>query len=119
MRYDSPKTFFYLDPPYVLSARTGKEYNHEMSDDAHRELVEAVQHLRGKVMLSGYENEIYAPLTKAWNRKEFIINCKVDKDKTSKVKEIVWCNYEKEGLLPYEGLPSQQKTRRDERKVAN
>jgi DNA adenine methylase len=49
--YDRPETFFYLDPPYVLSTRKNKAYRHEMTDDDHRELVEALLNIRGKAVL--------------------------------------------------------------------
>jgi len=57
--YDRDETLFYMDPPYVHSTRSHGGYEHEMSDDDHRELVERVQSLKGMVALSGYENEIY------------------------------------------------------------
>ena len=62
-RYDSTDTFFYLDPPYVLSTRTGKMYNHEMTDADHTELIQAIENLKGKVLLSGYDNPIYKKLS--------------------------------------------------------
>lgn len=75
--YDRPTTFFYLDPPYVLSTRCGgKMYAHEMSDDDHKELVDLLLGINGKVMLSGYANPLYVPLEKAgWQRYDFQAVC--------------------------------------------
>lgn len=63
-RFDSPETFFYLDPPYVLSACTGVDYAHTLSDADHGDLIQAIQRLQGKVLLSGYPSEIYQALPK-------------------------------------------------------
>ncbi len=30
-RFDYENVFMYIDPPYVLSTRTGKQYKHEMT----------------------------------------------------------------------------------------
>ena len=44
-RYDTPKTVFYLDPPYVHAARGDKvAYGHEMIDAEHEELAAALHH---------------------------------------------------------------------------
>jgi len=72
--YDTPDTLFYLDPPYVHSTRRGGEYTHEMTDDSHKELVQCLLELNGKVVLSGYENEIYAPLD-IWTKHKFEVFC--------------------------------------------
>ncbi len=67
--YDTLNTFFYLDPPYVSSTRSGGKYKHEMNDKDHEELVNILLNLQGKVMLSGYNHPIYNPLEQAgWNR---------------------------------------------------
>jgi DNA adenine methylase len=76
--YDRPETFFYLDPPYVLSTRKGKAYRHEMTDEDHAELVELLLTIKGKAMLSGYSNPIYEPLESAgWARHDFKATCTV------------------------------------------
>ncbi len=54
--------FVYLDPPYLQSARRAGKYSHEMTDDDHKELVEYLLTHKRKVMLSGYDNEIYREL---------------------------------------------------------
>lgn len=56
--YDSPKTLFYCDPPYVLSTRSGKSrqspsYRFEMTDDDHRDLAEQLHSLKGMVVPPG------------------------------------------------------------------
>jgi DNA adenine methylase len=68
--YDTPNTFFYLDPPYVHSTRkTTNDYEHEMTDQDHEELVERLLRVKGKAMLSGYENPIYERLEQAgWEK---------------------------------------------------
>ena len=102
--YDSGSTFFYLDPPYVSSTRRRGGYRHEMTNLAHQQLIETVQSLNGKVMLSGYSNPIYDRLP--WSRIDFDTVCyhvgKTNdigtkgsgslKDSQSRV-ESVWTNY--------------------------
>jgi len=70
--WDTPGTFFYVDPPYLLGTRRGANshgYAHELSDDDHRRLVRTLLGVKGKVMLSGYPNEIYRELEEAgWVR---------------------------------------------------
>jgi DNA adenine methylase len=61
--YDSPDTFFYLDPPYVLDTRSGgKQYAKEMTADDHRAFIAQVQTIRGSVLISGYDHPLYTPL---------------------------------------------------------
>ena len=64
-RYDTPRTLFYLDPPYVHGTRTDTRYACEMTDADHADLVDVLLGIRGKAILSGYDHEIYAPLEAA------------------------------------------------------
>lgn len=74
--YDSTETLFYLDPPYVSGTRRGGKYAHEMTDEDHADLVKILLQCQGKVLLSGYRNDIYKPLEKAgWRRKDFKVVC--------------------------------------------
>ena len=67
-RYDAETTFFYLDPPYFPEKRvTGADYKHELSVDDHRRLLERILTLEGKVLLSGYRNELYDAML-PWQR---------------------------------------------------
>jgi len=75
-RYDTPKTLFYCDPPYVPDTRRHGKYKHEMTDEDHRRLVEMLLTVKGKVILSGYRNEIYKPLEGAgWVRHDYKTAC--------------------------------------------
>jgi DNA adenine methylase len=68
-RYDQPRTVFYVDPPYVLSTRvrlSGGSYQHEMTDDQHRELADVLHGCDGMVLLSGYESDLYDELYGDW-----------------------------------------------------
>jgi len=74
--YDTPDTFFYLDPPYPLSTRSGGSYKHEMTIDEHASLVDNLLDLRGNAMLSCYWHKVYQPLLDAgWNRIDFDTAC--------------------------------------------
>jgi len=71
VRYDSPETLFYLDPPYVSSTRSRwkkKAYSREMTDCDHRGLAATVLDLQGMVVLSGYRCPLYDELYGAWQR---------------------------------------------------
>jgi DNA adenine methylase len=75
--YDTPETCFYCDPPYVPDTRHELDaYLCEMTIDDHRELVELLLGVRGKVVLSGYVHEVYAPLEEVgWKRMDFETAC--------------------------------------------
>lgn len=61
-RFDDPETCFYLDPPYVISARSRsvRSYENEFTDADHAELLELIQSVAGMVVLSGYEHPMYS-----------------------------------------------------------
>jgi len=53
-RWDSEETFFYLDPPYMMTTTAqGRDcYKHTMSQKDHRRLSKALGQLKGKWLLS-------------------------------------------------------------------
>lgn len=63
LKYDKPTTLFYLDPPYLPQTRGAKKvYKHEMSYENHERLVNVLKEIKGKAVLSGYDNDLYGQL---------------------------------------------------------
>jgi DNA adenine methylase len=70
-RYDTDDTLFYLDPPYVHSARgDAAAYGFEMTDDEHAELSAVLHSIRGRAVLSGYRTDLYDALYADWRRED-------------------------------------------------
>lgn len=72
-KWDSEETLFYADPPYVASTRQGagnKGYAYEMTDQDHIELAQLLHKVKGKVVLSGYNSELYDDLYSKWTKIE-------------------------------------------------
>ena len=72
-KYDSPSTYFYVDPPYW---KTENYYsNHDFDRDDHERLASALNKIQGKFSLSYYDFELlhdWFPETKnRWEKKEF------------------------------------------------
>lgn len=68
-RYDAVGTLFYVDPPYVTSARSDKwhvGYAYEYNDADHRILADKLRRCSAMVVLSGYETDMYAELYSGW-----------------------------------------------------
>jgi DNA adenine methylase len=98
---DGPNTLFYLDPPYVHESRVSTDdYEHEMTNDQHAELLETAKQCKGHVMISGYHNAVYDDMLKDWSVKEIEID---NKSSSAKVKprktEVLWCNFVVRELL--------------------
>lgn len=88
-RFNSENVFMYLDPPYVLNTRNGKQYAFEMTDADHAKLLETICSTRAKVMISGYENVLYEEFLAGWKKVTF-------PSKTAygaKRVEAIWMNY--------------------------
>ncbi len=68
-RYDTVNTVFYVDPPYVHSARgDSAAYGYEMTDEDHESLAKVLNGVQGRVVLSGYRTSLYDRLYKSWKR---------------------------------------------------
>ena len=103
-KYDKEDTLFYLDPPYVPETRKQKKsYDCEMTREQHIELINTLINVKGKVILSGYDNDIYNKLLdNGW--KKVILGefskrgQKTNNGELTKGKEFVWINYNLEKL---------------------
>lgn len=71
--YDTEQTMFYADPPYLPETRRSGSYRFEMTKEDHCELVELLKNVNGKVMLSGYDNDLYGSL--GWKKQEWDVCC--------------------------------------------
>lgn len=89
-RFNYENVFMYLDPPYVLGTRTGKQYKCELTDNDHLELLETILQSKAKIMISGYESEIYNDLLKDWKKINFDANAEYGLKRT----ETIWMNYD-------------------------
>lgn len=94
LKYDTPDTLFYLDPPYVLSTRQAKSaYLVEMADADHVELVTMLNNIQGKYFLSGYDNEIYSQLKANKVYIQTKSNVLAGRGCADARQEVVWSNY--------------------------
>ena len=97
---DGPNTFFYLDPPYLHETRTAIDaYEFEMSIEEHSSLLEVLQSISGKFLLSGYRSELYDSYSSvnAWSRVDIEIDNKASSSKKKATKtECLWMNYERQ-----------------------
>jgi DNA adenine methylase len=93
--YDTPQTFFYLDPPYVHSTRTGtgKDYKYEFTEKQHKQLARSLKKVKGLWALSGYDSELYQKLFKGFF-------CSMGPDRATNLgkkcrkREMLWTNYD-------------------------
>ncbi len=91
--YDSPKTLFYCDPPYMHSTRgDNKAYGFEMNEVAHRQLAEVLLRCEGYVALSGYRCDIMDELYQDWHR--YDAQPKTCHSVKQMRQEAVWMNYQ-------------------------
>lgn len=71
LQHDSEDTLHYVDPPYPHStrnmARGNASYAHEFTDQDHIDMADSAKALRGGVIISGYDCELYQELFKGWH----------------------------------------------------
>jgi DNA adenine methylase len=92
--YDSPKTLFYCDPPYLHSTRGDSHaYGFEMDEYEHREFAELVNKCKGMVAVSGYDHPLMDEFFKSdfWV-KTYDTNKTIHSTKGTR-QEVLWTNY--------------------------
>ena len=90
-RFNFPNVLIYCDPPYLRSTRhMKKQYQHEMTDEDHEELLSVLKSHQGPVLISGYASELYDSELNRWHRETTTTT-----DQTSRVRqEVLWMNFE-------------------------
>lgn len=91
-RFGYENVFMYIDPPYLLGTRKGKQYRHEMSDGDHEELLQLILKSPAKIMISGYVSEMYNDYLRGWEKMQFSSCAEGGKPRT----EMIWMNYRRE-----------------------
>lgn len=84
-RIAAPHVLIYADPPYL---GIDPLYATKTSEDEHREMIAALNASPGPVLLSGYENELYAAELADWT--EYRVRARADGGRERE--EILWLN---------------------------
>jgi len=90
--------FVYIDPPYMPETRVTKDnYEFEMDERQHKEMLELAVASPAKILISGYPTKLYDKYLKKWYRREIEISCFASYSKNKKTKprrtEVLWWNY--------------------------
>lgn len=94
-RYSRPNVLTYVDPPYLLQTRSKRMYQNEIDEDYHIELLTVLKEFKGKVILSGYESDMYNQYLKGWSKLHFQQSAEAGASRT----EVLWCNFEPSGQM--------------------
>ena len=89
-RYDTADVFMYLDPPYLHGTRKDNLYKHEMNGSDHEALLKTIIKHEGKVLISGYENELYNEYLAGWKK----VSKSAQAESGLKRTETLWMNYD-------------------------
>lgn len=100
-RFNYSQVFMYLDPPYMLGTRSGKQYMHEMTDAEHEELLQMILQSRAKIMISGYETDMYNDYLSGWEKRQFSSCAEHGKPHI----ETVWMNYKADLQMNFGDFP--------------
>lgn len=89
-RYDTEDVFVYIDPPYLHGTRKNYLYKYEMEDCEHEELLKKIVKHPGKILISGYENEMYNDYLSGWKKAHKAARAERGLPRT----ETLWMNYD-------------------------
>jgi DNA adenine methylase len=97
-KYDSPTTYFYVDPPYYIVGEGSYYSNHEFDRQDHERLANVLHGTQGKFSLSYYDfellNEWFPKNQYCWETKEFVKGASAKKGKTQTMgEELLIMNY--------------------------
>jgi len=86
-QWDREYTFFYCDPPYF---GTEDMYGKVFSKDDHKKLHYTLKHIKGKCMISYYDDPFIQDLYYGWNKKTFELKSRGGKTTNT---EVIYCNF--------------------------
>ena len=92
-KYNNPDVFMYCDPPYHHSTRTSARYKQDLDNNAQIEFLNAVNQSKSKILISGYNNDIYSEYLKDWEEISFVVKTMSGKYEKKEKTEVLWKNY--------------------------
>ena len=96
-KMDCPVTLVYADPPYLHETRaTTGEYDHEMTEAQHVELLDVLAKMQGKFLLSGYRSPLYDEYAQrsGWRLTEVELpNNAASGGEKRRMVECIWSNF--------------------------
>lgn len=90
-RFNFKNALIYCDPPYLLETRFGKQYKQEMTRQQHEELLDVLLKSKAKVLISGYESDLYNDALKDWHKEKI---WSAARNSSKKKQEVLWMNFE-------------------------
>jgi len=99
-KYDSPTTYFYVDPPYFIVGEGSYYSNHDFGREDHERLANTLKRVQGKFSLSYYDfpqlHDWFPENIYKWVRKSFAKAAAAKKGKTQNMgEELLIMNYKK------------------------
>ena len=92
--YDSARTLFYCDPPYVHVTRGDpRAYSGEMTDQQHVELAEVLNSATGMVAISNYDCDLMKRLYPAPRWRKVVGAYRTIHSTKTRREEVLWTNY--------------------------
>jgi len=93
-KYNDPRVLIYNDVPYEQSTRTSARYNVDMDRQGHIDFLDAVIESKSKILISGYDCELYNKLTEnGFEKIQFEVKTiSGNFEKKTKI-ESLWRNY--------------------------
>ena len=88
-RYNDENTLIYCDPPYLKKMRKKNMYVVEMDNEKHIMLLEILKKSKSKIIISGYDNELYDRELKEWFTAEKQTTAQMGLHRTEKL----WMNF--------------------------
>lgn len=90
----APGTLMYVDPPYVASTRRSLQYLHELhTETEHAELLDHLEVVDARVVLSGYASDLYDRRLSGWERVEIPASTQQQGGGSAARVEVLWCNF--------------------------
>lgn len=97
-RYNDKDTLIYCDPPYLQSLRRKNIYAYEMDEKKHIELLNVLKESKSKIVISGYDNELYNRELRGWYTDTKETTAQMGLHRTEKI----WANFEFDNQLKIE-----------------
>lgn len=93
-RYNNPRAFIYCDPPYEQSTRTSVRYKVDMDRSGHELFLQTVMESKSKILISGYDCELYDVLTEnGFTKINFDVKTITGTFQPKTKTETLWKNY--------------------------